>query len=109
MRLAVTDPTIPSQSRPRNQEDQRAADKAARAAHYASLGYQRNPETGTWQLKPKEPRPPSIPPETSRQSLYLPDEDYSESVCLLLPEGHATLIDIRMYDWAISFDWLVMG
>jgi hypothetical protein len=108
----MTDPTIPTQSPSRNQEDQREAEKAARIASFIENGYEPIPEKpGFWRLKPKEPRNPSIPPqaETSRQFLYLPEEDYSDTVCLLLPGGHATLIDVRMYDWAISFDWQVLG
>jgi len=105
----MTDPTISNQSLSRNNEDQREADKAARAAHLASLGYQFNPATGTWQLKPKEPRSPSIPPEASRQFLNLPEEDYTDAVCLLLPKGYATLIDVSMFEFTAGFEWKVMG
>lgn len=45
----------------------------------------------------------------SRQSLFRNDEDYTDSVCLLLPDNHATLIDVRLYEYAIQFDWLVLG
>jgi hypothetical protein len=92
-----------------NQHDQRAAEKAARAEYLASLGYQFNPETGTWQLKPKEPRPPSIPPAASRKFLNQPDEDYTYAVCLLLPKGYATLIDVVMFEFTERFAWKVMG
>lgn len=105
----MTDLTISDQAQSCNQEDRREADRAARAASYARLGYQWNPGTGTWQLKPKELRPPSTSPGKSRQYLCLPDEDYSNCVCLLLPKGHATLIDVWLFEYACRFDWLVMG
>lgn len=105
----MTDLTISDQTYPRNSEDHRAVEKAARADYLASLGYQFNPATGTWQLKPKEPRTPSIPPEASRRFLCLPDEDYNDAVCLLLPNGYATLIDMAMFEFTSCFEWKVMG
>jgi hypothetical protein len=90
-------------------EDQRAAEKAARAEYLTSFDYQFNPDTGTWQLKPKEKRPPSIPPEASKQFLNLPDGDYSDAVCLLLPNGYATLIDLGMFEFTSKYEWRVMG
>ena len=45
----------------------------------------------------------------SRDWLYRNDEDYTDSVCLLLPKGQATLIDVEHFDWAIQFDWKVLG
>ena len=45
----------------------------------------------------------------SRQLLNLPDEGYSDALCLLLPNGYATLIDVAMFEYAVRFNWLVMG
>ena len=41
----------------------------------------------------------------SRDWLYRNDEDYTDSVCLLLPGGQATLIDSNMFDYLIQFKW----
>jgi hypothetical protein len=45
----------------------------------------------------------------SRLWLSFKDEDYTNAVCLLLPKGHATIVDIEHFDWAVSHDWHVMG
>lgn len=45
----------------------------------------------------------------SRLWLNFNDEDYTDSVCLLLPGGHATLIDVAQFDFATKSNWKVMG
>lgn len=45
----------------------------------------------------------------SRQSLFRNDEDYSDCVCLLLPKGHATLIDAEHFESLTDTKWQVMG
>ena len=45
----------------------------------------------------------------SRLWLNFNDEDYTDSVCLLLPKGQATLIDVAQFAFAAKFDWQVMG
>lgn len=36
-------------------------------------------------------------------------EDYTESVCLLLPKGRATLVDLDFFEWASEKKWSVRG
>jgi hypothetical protein len=77
-------------------------------------------------LAPAPPRPKPIaygerlylPPKkgfdpdgltASRRSMFVSDEDYTESVCLLLPFGDVTLVDVRYFDRLASVEWQVLG
>lgn len=41
--------------------------------------------------------------------LWDKDEDYTGSVCLLLPKGKATLVDLDFFEWACTVEWSVLG
>jgi hypothetical protein len=45
----------------------------------------------------------------SRLWLDFKDEDYTDSVCLLLPDGHATIVDVEFFEWASTIRWYVLG
>lgn len=52
---------------------------------------------------------PVSDPNLPDPPLFCNDEDYTDSVCLLLPGGQATLIDTVHFEWASGETWLVLG
>ena len=46
---------------------------------------------------------------SSREWLNIDGEDYTNSLCLLLPANHGTLIDVEDFDRCCLMDWQVLG